>query len=156
MLRPSWKDFPRTADLRVYHLGLRPGEVANRIVSTSILGAFYFQTFKHFNEGHSRFSFSGPNYCRFLGRKSQTLPFCSLFAQNMSQAENFPRLGSCGCLIDAPVGTIVVPKACVAIVRNVDFDYANPANSDEPAYRISKPVCLTSFSWSRNIFRPVW
>ena len=26
-------DFPRTADQRVYHLGLRPGEVANRIVS---------------------------------------------------------------------------------------------------------------------------
>lgn len=25
-------DFPRTADLRVYHLGLRAGEVANRIV----------------------------------------------------------------------------------------------------------------------------
>lgn len=26
-------DFPRTADQRVYHLGVRPGEVANRIVS---------------------------------------------------------------------------------------------------------------------------
>ncbi len=25
-------DFPRTTDLRVYHLGLRPGEVANRLV----------------------------------------------------------------------------------------------------------------------------
>jgi uridine phosphorylase len=28
-----YADFPRTADQRVYHLGLRPGEVANRIVS---------------------------------------------------------------------------------------------------------------------------
>jgi hypothetical protein len=27
-------DFPRTADQRVYHLGVRPGEVANRIVKT--------------------------------------------------------------------------------------------------------------------------
>lgn len=25
-------DFPRTSDQRVYHLGLRPGEVANRVV----------------------------------------------------------------------------------------------------------------------------
>jgi hypothetical protein len=25
-------DFPRTADHRVYHLGLRAGEIANRIV----------------------------------------------------------------------------------------------------------------------------
>jgi len=30
-------DFPRTADQRVYHLGLRPGEVANRIVSLCTL-----------------------------------------------------------------------------------------------------------------------
>ena len=31
---PNILDFPRTVDLRVYHLGLRPGEVANRIVCT--------------------------------------------------------------------------------------------------------------------------
>lgn len=30
---PNPQDFPRTADGRVYHLGLRHGEVANRIVS---------------------------------------------------------------------------------------------------------------------------
>ena len=29
---PSFADFPRTLDQRVYHLGLRAGEVANRIV----------------------------------------------------------------------------------------------------------------------------
>jgi hypothetical protein len=29
----DFSDFPRTSDQRVYHLGLRPGEVANRIVS---------------------------------------------------------------------------------------------------------------------------
>lgn len=28
----SLVDFPRTADQRVYHLGIRAGEVANRIV----------------------------------------------------------------------------------------------------------------------------
>ena len=31
----SFADFPRTLDQRVYHLGLRAGEVANRIVSFS-------------------------------------------------------------------------------------------------------------------------
>ncbi len=30
-------DFPRTADQRVYHLGIKSGEVANRIVSYSLL-----------------------------------------------------------------------------------------------------------------------
>ena len=35
------QDFPRTADQRVYHLGLRAGEVANRIVSY-LSGAFIY------------------------------------------------------------------------------------------------------------------
>ncbi len=36
-------DFPRTLDQRVYHLGIRAGEVANRIVSTT-LGASKYAT----------------------------------------------------------------------------------------------------------------
>ena len=40
-----------------------------------------------------------------------------------------------------PPGTVVIPTASVAISRNVDFDFVNPENCDEPAYRISKPVC---------------
>ncbi|KAL0069295.1 hypothetical protein AAF712_003660 [Marasmius tenuissimus] len=50
------------------------------------------------------------------------------------------RLGSCGCLIDAPVGTVVVPKSCISVTRNVDFDFTDPDHCDEPPYRISKPV----------------
>jgi hypothetical protein len=30
-------DFPRTVDQRVYHLGLRRGEIANRVVRRSLL-----------------------------------------------------------------------------------------------------------------------
>jgi len=51
-----------------------------------------------------------------------------------------PRLGSCGALLDVAPGTVVIPKASVAINRNVDFHFADPDNCDEPAYRISKPV----------------
>lgn len=54
------------------------------------------------------------------------------------------RLGSCGCLLDHPVGTIVVPKACVAVSRNYDYDFGI-GNSPEPPYRISKPVSLTAY-----------
>ena len=50
------------------------------------------------------------------------------------------RLGSCGGLADVPVGTVVVPRACVAIQRNVDYDYHHPEANEEAAYRISKPV----------------
>lgn len=52
------------------------------------------------------------------------------------------RLGSCGAVADLPVSSVVVPEACVQISRNVDFDFANPGNNTEPAYRISKPVCF--------------
>jgi len=52
------------------------------------------------------------------------------------------RLGSCGVLIDVPVATVVVPRACVQVTRNMDFDFLNPESCSEPAYRISKPVCL--------------
>ena len=33
-------DFPKTADGRVYHLGLRSGEVANRIVRALFFNSF--------------------------------------------------------------------------------------------------------------------
>lgn len=39
-----------------------------------------------------------------------------------------------------PVGTVVVPKSSVAVSRNVDFNFLNPIDCPEPAYRISKPV----------------
>lgn len=42
--------------------------------------------------------------------------------------------------MDIPVGSVVVPKASVAITRNVDFDFVHPEQCQEPAYRISKPV----------------
>lgn len=51
------------------------------------------------------------------------------------------RLGSCGGLVDVPPGTVVVPRACVAVTRNVDYDFHNPEANTEKAYRISKPVC---------------
>lgn len=38
-----------------------------------------------------------------------------------------------------PVGTIVVPKASIAITRNYDFDFIKGDSSELP-YRISKPV----------------
>jgi uridine phosphorylase len=50
------------------------------------------------------------------------------------------RLGSCGALMDLPVGTVVVPKYSVAVSRNVDFDFLDPDDCPEPAYRISKQV----------------
>lgn len=56
----------------------------------------------------------------------------------------YVRLGSCGALIDVPVGSVAIPKACVAVNRNVDFDFVHQESGDDgkPAYRISKPVYI--------------
>ena len=49
------------------------------------------------------------------------------------------RLGSCGALIDVPVGSVVVPKGSIAVRRNYDFDFVS-GKSDEEPYHLSKPV----------------
>lgn len=43
-----------------------------------------------------------------------------------------------------PVGTITVPSACVAVSRNMDYDFLDPDDSEPngPPYRISKPVSI--------------
>jgi len=43
-----------------------------------------------------------------------------------------------------PVESVVVPKACVAVSRNLDFDFLNPEECNESAYRISKTVAADS------------
>ncbi|KAJ2912696.1 hypothetical protein MD484_g7713, partial [Candolleomyces efflorescens] len=50
------------------------------------------------------------------------------------------RLGSCGALVDVAVGSVVLPSSSIGITRNYDFDFVNPGNSSEPAYRLTKPV----------------
>ncbi|ELU38099.1 phosphorylase superfamily domain-containing protein [Rhizoctonia solani AG-1 IA] len=50
--------------------------------------------------------------------------------------------GSCGALADVPVGSLVIPDACVAITRNWDFDFGGDSDpeKDKDAYIVSKPV----------------
>uniref|UniRef100_A0A0W0F9X7 Nucleoside phosphorylase domain-containing protein n=1 Tax=Moniliophthora roreri TaxID=221103 RepID=A0A0W0F9X7_MONRR len=141
-------------DLRVYHLGLRPGEVANRIVTVGspsrarIIAKFLDETPKPFTLESER------GFLTITGRYKGTpitvlsigmgAPNMDFFVREVRECLSgdmlVVRLGSCGCLINAPVGTVVVPKACVAVTRNVDFDFLNPEASQEPPYRISKLV----------------
>lgn len=51
-----------------------------------------------------------------------------------------PSLGSCGALVDIPPGSLVVPKACVGINRNWDYDFVNGDPTQQP-YSITKQVC---------------
>lgn len=61
------------------------------------------------------------------------------------------RLGSCGCLVDLPVGSIVIPKASVAVSRNYDFDFISGSSQESP-YRISKPVGVSNMDINLAIY----
>ncbi|TFK48018.1 purine and uridine phosphorylase [Heliocybe sulcata] len=146
-------NFPRTLDQRVYHLGLRAGEVANRIITVGSpsraesIAAFLDATPKLFRLTSER------GFLTITGRyKGVPLSICSIgmgypnmdfFVREVRECLSgdmlVVRLGSCGCLLDHPVGTVVVPKACVAVSRNYDYDFGT-GQSTEPPYRISKPV----------------
>ncbi|KAF5346483.1 hypothetical protein D9756_010040 [Leucocoprinus leucothites] len=148
-------NFPRTEDLRVYHLGIRPGEVANRIITVG--SPSRAQSIAKFLDHSPRpFElFSERGFLTITGRYSGTPvsivsigmgnPNMDFFVREIRECLEgdmvVVRLGSCGALIDVPVGTVVVPEACIAVTRNYNFDFIHPDNNDgEPAYRISKSV----------------
>ncbi|TFY69660.1 hypothetical protein EVJ58_g312 [Rhodofomes roseus] len=146
-------NFPRTLDQRVYHLGIRSGEVANRIVTVgapsrangiaSLLDAsprpFTVTSERGFTTITGRYK-GVPVSIVSIG---MGYPNADFFVREVRECLTGDmvviRLGSCGGLIDVPVGTIVVPKASIAITRNYDFEFID-GGSSEPPYRISKPV----------------
>ncbi|KAJ3482536.1 hypothetical protein NLJ89_g12135 [Agrocybe chaxingu] len=149
-------NFPRTADGRVYHLGVRPGEVANRIVTVgtpsraNTIASYLDEKPKPFVLTSERGFmittglFKGtPVSIVSIGMGSPNMDFfVREIRESVAGDLAIIRLGSCGALVDVPVSTVVVPKACVAVSRNVDFDFVNPPSCQctEPAYWISKPV----------------
>ncbi|KIY53128.1 uridine phosphorylase [Fistulina hepatica ATCC 64428] len=147
-------NFPRTGDGRVYHLGLRPGEVSNRILTVGSTSRAHIVA-SHLDATPKPFVLTSERgFLTITGRYSGvpvSIVVSNMGTPNMDFTVRelreclsgdmlIVRLGSCGGLVPIPVGSVVVPKACVAITRNVDFDFNDPDNNDEPAYRISKPV----------------
>ncbi|KAM5542312.1 hypothetical protein V8D89_004185 [Ganoderma adspersum] len=146
-------NFPRTLDQRVYHLGLRAGEVANRIIT---LGAP--------SRAHGIASYLDPTptpfeitsergFTTITGRYKGVpvsivaigmgYPNADFFVREVRECLTgdmlVVRLGSCGSLIDVPVGSVVAPRGSIAVTRNYDYDFVS-GNSQEQPYRLSKPV----------------
>ncbi|TEB22421.1 purine and uridine phosphorylase [Coprinellus micaceus] len=152
-------NFPRTADHRVYHLGLRPGEVANRIITVGSPSRangiathldtepkpFVLTSERGFTTITGRFR-GVPVSIVSIGMGFPNMDF---FVREVRECISgdmlIIRLGSCGALVDVPVGSVVIPSSSVAISRNYDFDFANPASTAEPPYRISKPAIADAF-----------
>ncbi|KAL5501919.1 hypothetical protein ACEPAH_9180 [Sanghuangporus vaninii] len=161
-------NFPRTADGRVYHLGVRKGEVANRIVTVG--SPSRAETISRLLDQGEHSDHHGDVYRpvpavfrlssergfltitgRFRGVPISIVsigmgyPNMDFFVREVRECVEgdlvIVRLGSCGALTDHPVGTLVVPTASVAVRRNYDYDFLNSASSTNgSAYQITKPV----------------
>uniref|UniRef100_D8QJD1 Nucleoside phosphorylase domain-containing protein n=1 Tax=Schizophyllum commune (strain H4-8 / FGSC 9210) TaxID=578458 RepID=D8QJD1_SCHCM len=148
-------NFPRTADGRVYHLGVRPGEVANRIVTVGspsrahTLASLLDASPKPFTLASERgfLTITGrykgvPISIMSIGMGSPNLDFFVRESRECVVGDMaIVRLGSCGGLLDVQPGTVVVPRACVNVWRNVDFDFLNcEEENPKDAYMVSKPA----------------
>jgi len=147
-------NFPRTADLRVYHLGIRPGEVANRIITVgSHSRARILQSLLDVKPAPFVLA-SERGFLTITGRYKRVpvsivsigmgAPNMDFFVREVRECLSgdmvIIRFGSCGALANLPLGTIAVPKASVTIIRNVDYDFVNSEGYGKPPYIISKPV----------------
>jgi len=146
-------NFPKTASGQVYHLGIKPGEVANRIITVGMLSrAEHIAT--HLDAFPKPFSLrSERGFLTITGRYRGTPvsivsigmggPNVDFFMREVRECLQGDmlviRLGSCGCLTDLPVGSLVLPKASIAVTRNLDFDFANGDHWRVP-YTLSKSI----------------
>ncbi|KAH7890252.1 nucleoside phosphorylase domain-containing protein [Phlebopus sp. FC_14] len=146
-------NFPKTADGRVYHLGIKYGEVANRIVTVGSISRAEGIA-KHLDPSPRPFSLSSERgFLTITGRYGGVpvsivsigmgAPNVDFFIREVRECVRGDmlviRLGSCGCLTDLPVGCLVLPKASVAVTRNLDYDFINGDPWRTP-YILSKPL----------------
>ncbi|KAJ1909023.1 hypothetical protein IWQ60_011402 [Tieghemiomyces parasiticus] len=146
-------NFPVDDQGRTYHVELKPGQVANRIITVGDpdradkFAAFLDQTrdgqplFRH--QSHRGFySITGtyrgvPVSLVAIGMGMSMMDF---FVREVRAVTTGPlaiiRFGSCGTLGPADVGDIIVPTEAVAVTRNYDYFTGDAV----PPYHISQPV----------------
>jgi len=149
-------NFPRTSDGRVYHLGIRKGEIANRILivgppsRAEKLSKFLDKKPKPFRLDTDRgfLTFTGryggvPISIAAIGMGSSSADFFIREARECLQGDMvIIRLGSCGGLAHLSVGSIAVPRASSSITRNYDYNFRNASNSADAnqAYHVYRPI----------------
>lgn len=153
-------NFPVDASQATYHVGTRPGQVANRIVTVGDQSRAR-RVAKHFDGGKPIFEFeSQRNFLTLTGTfKGVPISVVSI-GMGFSAVDFFVRecravvtgemvivrLGSCGSIAsEVPIGTVVVPKTSHAITRS--FDYFHPTTTAEERssgaikpYHVTKPL----------------
>ncbi|KAL8286798.1 hypothetical protein RQP46_004326 [Phenoliferia psychrophenolica] len=126
-------NFPLTADGRVYHVSIKAGEVANRIITAGDANRVRrFATFldpvpQPFELSSDRFPMVD-----FLVREVRAVTEGDLA---------IIRFGSCGSLDPTlPVGSLGVPKRAMTIMTNYDHWHAGEGEVKPAPYIFSKPI----------------
>lgn len=145
-------NFPRDAEGRTYHVGTKPGDVANRVITVGdytrarrIAQCFDGgrPTFEH--ESHRKFLTLTGTFDRVpitvvaIGMGFSVVDFFVRECRAVVQGEMIiVRLGSCGSLSgEADIGTVVVPYESIGVLRNYDHFADVPVGGP---YTITKPM----------------
>lgn len=138
----------------MYHLGIKAGEVANRIVTVGSpsrahrIAAYLDASPKPLELSTERgfLTITGcykgtPVSIVSIGMGNPNMDFFIREVRECLSGDMVVvRLGSCGALIDVPVGTVVIPRASISVNRNYDYDFVNGTTVHEVPYRTSKPA----------------
>lgn len=149
-------NFPCDAEGRTYHVGTKPGEVANRIITVGDYTRAR-RIAASFDGGRAVFEHeSGRKFLTLTGKYKDVPITVVAIGMGFSVIDFFVRecrailkgemvivrLGSCGSLSNlADIGTVVVPFESVGILRNYDA-FNDHSTSSKIPYIITKPVSL--------------
>jgi uridine phosphorylase len=144
---PSDTNFPKDSEGRVYHLGLKKGEIANRVVLVgdpdraklvAALLDYPDRTFTHAsNRGFTTYTgtYQGiPVSIMAMGMGASMMDFAVREIRAITDGPLFLiRLGSCGTPSnDVAIGTVVVAKESFNVTTNCDAYHQVDPKTDRP------------------------
>ncbi|KAJ1984289.1 hypothetical protein H4R34_000757 [Dimargaris verticillata] len=146
-------NFPVDPDGRTHHVGLKRGEVANRIVTVGDKARAHTLALllDQDTAGRARFVHESPRGFYTVTGTYQGIPvsivaigmgmaMMDFFVREVRAVVEGPmviiRLGSCGTSGRAQLGDIIVPDQAIAVTRN--YDYFLTGHGE--AYHLTKPV----------------
>ncbi|EGG16658.1 uridine phosphorylase [Cavenderia fasciculata] len=146
-------NFPVDADGVVYHLGVKKGQLSQRILTVGDYGRAIKLRDHLFDTGkkvvtseHRGFHIHTGEYKNVpvsivsIGMGTPMMDFLVREGRYVTEGTMaIVRYGTCGSLRDVPVGTLAIAKECVLIRRNPDHWHADSSNQVKP-YDISKAV----------------
>lgn len=152
-------NFPRDSSNATYHVGTKPGQVANRIITVGdhvrarrIAAHFEPGSFFELQSQRNFLTLTGtykgvPITCVSIGMGLSAVDFFVRECRAIVEGEMIiVRMGSCGSIDEeVPIGSVVVPMKSYGLTRN--YDYFHPeTTADERAsgsiepYSITKPL----------------